>query len=174
MEVLKGPLGSHTNYIAHIALSNCADYFHLVKANEEQGRDKTPDKYKQLRYFLNAIESLNNILEYFFHEYKADYNWSDRDMRSILGKMRNKNHIFRDVEQITNGYKHCVRHDRSHLQAEDMQSQSLTVSIGPKGVDVEFSFESIEDEELMGEAFRFWSGYLNTPNKDLLLPNANT
>ena len=66
---LLGPLDSHRNYIAHVALANAQDYFELKKAHGEQQRNATSDEYnKELRYFLNAIESVNNIPEYLYFD----------------------------------------------------------------------------------------------------------
>lgn len=65
---MAGPLGCSQNYICHIALSNCTDYFDLKMKHEEENRSSTSDKYKEFRYYLNAIESLNNIIDYFYFE----------------------------------------------------------------------------------------------------------
>jgi len=170
MEIFKGPLGSFFNYLQYIALDNCLDYIRLAKGNKEEGRNKTPDKYKQLRYFLNAIESLNNLPEYFFHQYKKEENWSEKDLNTILGGIRQKHKVLRDIEQIANAYKHCIRRNQTHLHATDLQSPNLTATIGQDGVDVNYDFKSIEDEELMGEAFKFWIDYLNNPDKAVLIP----
>lgn len=170
MDAFRGLLGSHTNYLAHVALDNCVDYFGLVEAQKEECRDETPDRYKRLRYFLNAIESLNNIPEYFFHEYKGQQQWNDSQLNNILGQIRSKHAILRDIEQIANAYKHCIRRKSDDLHAGDMQSPLLELSIGSNGVKVKYSCESIEDEEIMGEAFRFWHAYHQKPEKSVLLP----
>lgn len=72
MSVFKGPLGSHTNFISYIALDNCSDYTRLCGLNRENGKDKTPDRFKEMRYFLNTIESFNNILDYFYYEFEDE------------------------------------------------------------------------------------------------------
>lgn len=170
MDIFKGLLGSHTNYLARVALDNCVDYFHLVKELQEEDRDSIPDRYKRLRYFLNAIESLNNIPEYFFHEHKGEQGWEDDQLRNVLGKIRLKHPILKDIEQITNAYKHCLRKDGDNLHAKDLQSPLLEFSFGPNGAKASYSFESIEDENFMGEAFSFWHAYHQNPDKNFLLP----
>ena len=73
-DTFRGPLGSHRNYIQHIAFENFLEYCHLVKANEESGDRSARTKYKELRYFLNAVESFNNIPEYvYFDTYQGDW-----------------------------------------------------------------------------------------------------
>ncbi|MCA0912486.1 hypothetical protein [Marinobacter nauticus] len=174
MDVFKGLLGSHTNYLAHVALNNCVDYFDLVAEQKVKGQDQTPDRYKRLRYFLNAIESLNNVPEYFFHEFKSDLGWKDNNMRDILGKIRAKHPILRDIEQITNAYKHSVRRNSKDLHAKDLQSPSLEFLADSEGAEVTFSFDSIEDENMMGEAFRFWHAYHQDPDRNTLVPDGKT
>jgi hypothetical protein len=65
-EFFRGPLGSHRNYITHIALENCDEDFRCKAGHEENGEVQNPGKYAELRLFLNAIESLNNIPITFF------------------------------------------------------------------------------------------------------------
>lgn len=168
MEIFKGPLGSHINYLTHIALPNCLDYLNLINPQKEQ--NKNPEKYKRLRYFLNAIESTNNIPEYFFHEYKKSQGWADTQLQDILGKIRSKHLILRDIEQISNAYKHCVRRKENEIHAKDMQSSFIQFEVSPEGIKVEYLFESIEDEKIMGEAFRFWTKYHQKQDISILLP----
>ena len=170
MDVFKGLLGSHKCYLAHVALDNCLDYFNLLEAQKKEGRDKITDRYIRLRYFLNAIESLNNIPEYFFHEHKGSQGWNDAQLRNVLGQIRSKHAVLKDIEQIANAYKHCVRRNSDDMHAGDMQSPLLEISIGSHGVKVKYMFESIEDEEIMGEAFRFWHGYHQSTDKSVLIP----
>jgi hypothetical protein len=54
---LAGPLGSYTNYINYIALSNFIDYEFLKQGNVENNRRSISDKFKEIRFFLNTAES---------------------------------------------------------------------------------------------------------------------
>ena len=165
-----GPLSDHLNYLSYIALENCVDYFRLVQNAKEKGISGKAIKYKRLRYFLNAIESLNNSLEYFFHDHKADEGWPDKDMKRILREMRQKHRILSDIQQIANAYKHCVRHNSKHYHASDLQSSVINIDIGQDGTNIKINYVSIEDERIMEEAFKFWVEYHNKPDKNVLLP----
>jgi hypothetical protein len=63
-----GPLDNHRNYLVHVALSNAVEYFDLVRAYQEQPRISSSEKYEEVRHFLNAIESMNNVPEYLYWE----------------------------------------------------------------------------------------------------------
>jgi len=169
MEIFKGPLGSHLNYLSFIVLENCNDYFLLLKQQQEKKQNKTPDNFKRLRYFLNAIESLNNIPEYIFHEFKDEKKWNDKQLSNIVGKIRNNFLILKDITQIANAYKHCIRKNKSNLSAPDLQASIFKIKLESKKIDIEFNFNSIESEDILGEAFRFWIKYKNNPNVDYLL-----
>lgn len=168
--MLAGPLSNHENYLIHIALANFCEYNSLVQYQEEKGLNKTPAQYKRLRYFLNTIESLNNVLEYFFHDVKEAQGWKDKELNNILGKIRNKHKILRDIEQIANGYKHCIRRDNKNLQASDMHSSTVIISLDENGIRVDLGFDSIVDDNLMRDAWKFWLGYRQDPNIEKLLP----
>ncbi|WP_230607399.1 hypothetical protein, partial [Vibrio cholerae] len=60
-----GPLSNHMSYLQHIALDNFSDYNFFIEELNEKESITIKDKYKRLRLFLNTIESLNNIPEYF-------------------------------------------------------------------------------------------------------------
>ena len=169
MSILSGPLGSHKGYIAYIALPNCSDYFDLCALQrEKETYQAIRSKYERLRLFLNAAESLNNIPDYIFHEYKSVYGWGkETEARGLLAK---DSKIHETINTLANGYKHCVRNppkkaeQKKEINASDFQeikiiaSSQLNTSLS---LDVSYSFESIEDEEMLAEAFRFWVGYHN-------------
>ncbi|MDF7809551.1 hypothetical protein P4E94_19090 [Pontiellaceae bacterium B12219] len=168
-EFFKGALGSHVNYLTYIALENCFDYLKLVKQHQEEGSKQTPHKYKRLRYFLNAIDSLNNIPEYFYYEHKASQGWTDTPKGNIIGEIRESNDIIREVARIANASKHCVSKQPNHPNAADLQYPELKILMSSENVELNFDFESIEDEKIILKAFKFWQEYLENPNKELLL-----
>ena len=99
-----GPLSNHMKYLEHIVLNNFIDYFSFVETILPP--ISPADSYKQTRLFFNAIESANNLPEYFFHDEKNNNNWSDKNLAQVLGGIRNKHKILKDIEQISNAYKH--------------------------------------------------------------------
>ena len=167
--ILQGPLGSHLNYITHIALENCQDYFDYTNKQMELGKKQENRKYQGFRLFLNAIESMNNILDYFYYEYHRVCNWTD--MGNIIGKIRNNHRILKDIAHIANAYKHCRTKNKSNIHASDLQNTRLDINVNLPTMDVRVKqgFTSIEDEKLLGEAFAFWVKYLNDPQPDFLL-----
>ncbi|HCE4544997.1 TPA: hypothetical protein NGR73_001319 [Vibrio parahaemolyticus] len=165
------PLSDHRCYLTHIALPNFSDYNMLVDRQRNQERNKIPDQYDRLRLFLNTIESLNNVPEYFFHDVKEAQGWRDCDLGNILGQIRKKHPILRDIEQISNAYKHSVRRDSGLLQAADMTSSFVEITMEEGRIQINFGFDSIADETLMDEAWKFWLDYRQSTDESILLPD---
>ena len=176
MDCFKGPLGSHKNYIAHIALPNCVDYSVLVKSNRENKKRSSSDKYKELRYFLNAVESLNNILDYMYFETINPDKVSRKDCDNFKRKFCARYPVLIKVAEIANAYKHCIRgyDDKKKgefkeredvLHARDLAMCKIYLSVGLRVgrplVEMQYSFDGIDSEKLVGEAFRFWVDYIN-------------
>ena len=61
-------LSSADRYICWVALQNCIDYFSEVDAIGENPVIKKGSEIKVFRLFLNSIESLNNIIDYLYHD----------------------------------------------------------------------------------------------------------
>ncbi|BER96693.1 TPA: hypothetical protein RUZ85_003382 [Vibrio cholerae] len=168
-----GPLSNHMSYLQHIALDNFSDYNFFIEELNEKESITIKDKYKRLRLFLNTIESLNNIPEYFFHDVKKLQGWKDNDQRNVIGKIRDKNPILKDIEQIANAYKHRYRYKNGDLQSDDMQTSliSLSINLNEEKVIVNVDFDSIADEEIMNDAWKFWLDYYKKADISILLPN---
>ena len=162
------PLSSHKRFIAHIVLDNFIDYFHFIDSCNKPLNQI--ESYKQLRLFINAIESANNIPEYFFHDVKDKYNWKKEDLRNVLGGIRKKHKILRDIEQISNAYKHCVRNNKSDLQADDLESSSMFIHIVDGNMKIQYKYESIACEDIINKAFKFWYEYHNNSDETILAP----
>ncbi|MEN0038158.1 MAG: hypothetical protein AAGC78_13870 [Cellvibrio sp.] len=178
MESFKGPLGSHTNYINYIVIPNLIDYFNLQEKNKEQRNIETPHKYEEMRVYLNAIESFNNILEYFYYENEESL--KTHGLKKYKENVAARNPIFLEVANIANAYKHCVREHKSIKNtkvawAKDLQNPRLEVEINiPKiekirvkediEVNVTYSFEwpISSHEKTISEAFRFLVSYSNS------------
>ncbi|MCP3128546.1 hypothetical protein [Shewanella sp. KJ2020] len=171
MSVFKGPLGSHTNFISYIALDNCSDYTRLCGLNRENGKDKTPDRFKEMRYFLNTIESFNNILDYFYYEFEDEISYEN--LKKFKQAVWRKYPILKKVAEIANAYKHCVREHKQvkqigQLWAKDLQNPQIDVSINlteiTTSVGFNFPWPIKEHEDVLDEAFKFWINYIHKEN----------
>ncbi|CAG9000644.1 MAG: hypothetical protein CENE_02644 [Candidatus Celerinatantimonas neptuna] len=172
--MISSPLSNHRSYLEHIALENFKEYNQLVQKQTEEDKSNISDQYHRFRLFLSTVESLNNIPEYFFHDMKESQGWNDRDLTRILGEIRQKHKVLRDIEQIANAYKHSVRHNVCNLQAKDMQSLGVYVKLDNEKVKVDFGFDCIADETLMNEAWTFWFGYFHNQDVSILIPETES
>jgi hypothetical protein len=177
-EIFRGPLGSHRNYISYVALPNCVEYFSCKKLNEEQGRSSTPVKYGEFRLFLNAVESLNNILDYLHSEHK------NRARKKEVGSFRKavnaKFPALGELSDLANAYKHCGRYDdgKNWKRATDLQKTHTHVKVhislsnpSASRADAyyEFSGPLPEHDTVLNDAFKFWLDYHNHPKMDDLI-----
>lgn len=177
METFKGPLGSHKNFIHHIALENFHEYEMLCGLNEENGNNKTPDKYKEFRYFLNVIESMNNILDYLYFEHEAEIQQSS--LKDYKNAVWAKYPGLEELAKLANAYKHCIREGRSGKNmnlpwAKDLQKPQLNVdvkissSLGVKtSVNYDFPWPIAKHEQVLENAVKFWLGYIQHNGCDL-------
>jgi hypothetical protein len=179
MESFVGPLGTHRNYLTHIALPNCFAYLQLVQGNQEEGNVSISAKYAELRHFLNAIESLNNVLEYYFYENETQLSQPLQDFKKSMFITHPELGALAD---LANAYKHCVRERKGIKRtdvpsAKDMQLPKLRIAIDlsqrPKvKVDVDYHFEAPtpEHREVFDKALKFWFEYHN--DRVTLVPSA--
>ena len=173
LETFYGPLGSHRNYIAHIALSNHVDYLRLKKNNQEEARSATPIKYNEFRLFLNAVESFNNIADYFYFEYEDRISY--RTVDEFRAALHKKYPELAALAELANAYKHCVRARKDGTKnaklpwARDLQKPNLTINIelGEKlptaKIEYEFPWPIKEHEATLEKVFSFWFRYHNAP-----------
>jgi hypothetical protein len=178
MEIFSGPLGSHANYITHIALPNLIDYEQLKQKNSEEGRAATPDKYKEFRLFLSALESFNNILDYLYYEKKSEIRQSSlREFKTVIFQ---KHPVLNDLNRLSDAYKHCIREKFDPKQkkmvaqpdlpwAKDLQSPLVHVNINLRKskpgatINYEFKWPIEQHENALNEAYRFWLNYHQSP-----------
>lgn len=177
METFKGPLGSHKNYIHHIALENYFEYKTICGLNEENSKNKTPDKYKEFRYFLNVIESMNNILDYLYFEHEDEIKQSN--LKNYKRAVWDKFPEIEALANLANAYKHCVREGRgvknsSLPWAKDLQKPQLKVDVTISSsqdvnvsVDYEFPWPIAEHEQVLEKTLKFWLGYVQYDGCDL-------
>lgn len=174
METFKGPLGSHKNYIRHIALENYFAYKAICGLNEENGKSKTPDKYKEFRHFLNVIESINNILDYLYFEHEKEI--QQPNLKEYKRAVWNKFPELESLADLANAYKHCVREGRGEKNsnlpwAKDLQKPQLKVGVAISSsqvlVDYEFPWPIAEHEDVLEKALKFWLEYVQHDGCDL-------
>lgn len=177
METFKGPLGSHKNYIHHIALENFQEYKMLCGLNDENSKDKPPDRYKEFRYFLNAIESMNNILDYLYFEHEAEI--QHPKLNHYKKAVWNKYPELEELANLANAYKHCIREGRGGKNAnlpwaKDLQKPQLNIGVKitqTEGVNVSVDYNFprpiSEHEQILENAFRFWIMYVQSDGCDL-------
>jgi len=184
VEVFKGPLGSHRNFINHMALANYQDYQTLCGLNKENGKQQTPDKYKEFRYFLNAVESFNNILDYFYYENESEL--GDVNLTQFKRKVFVKYPILEELSDLANAYKHCIREKRERRTrtfvkntelawAKDLQKPEINVDINIShesgvGANVTYNFNwpIPENEKIINNVFLFWLDYIQPNDVDLI------
>ncbi|MFZ8198956.1 hypothetical protein [Alteromonas portus] len=178
MDWIKGPLGSHKNYIQLIVLENFYDYKELSGLNCEQGRKKSPDKCKEFRYFLNAVESMNNVLDYLYYEHESEI-----QHESIIEFKRavwDRYPALERLAEIANAYKHCVREgwkgkNKNLLWAKDLQKPHLHIDTElclNKGVSTaltyDFKWPIDELERVLNEGVQFWLEYVQPDGIELV------
>jgi hypothetical protein len=170
MDIFKGPLGSHKNYIHYIALENYHEYKMLCGLNEENGKNKTSDKYKECRYFLNVIESMNNILDYLYFEHEDEI--QQTNLRNFKKAIWNKYPELEELANLANAYKHCIREVRDVKKvklpwAKDLQNPQVNVDVRISSsqdintpVDYEFPWPIAQHEQVLEKTVKFWLRYI--------------
>lgn len=171
-EFFKGPLGSHRNYITYIAFPNYAEYLRCKKQNEEQSRSNTATRYGEFRLLLNAVESLNNILDYLFSEHNKRI--KRKTLYKFKDKASSKYPVLKELADLANAYKHCGRWDdcepRKRKHAGELQKTHVTIHINVSNArlscaEYQFCGPLPEHENTLNEAFKFWLDYCNAPTK---------
>ena len=168
---LRGPLGSSSGYLNHIATKNCCAYLSAKKKHAEEANYTESAKYEELRLFLNAIESLNNVLDYFYFEHKDQLISRHSTVQSLRSAVHKQFAALQKLADLANAYKHCVRTSGKKKQtvlpnAKDLQRTLLKVVINcsdqssPK-VEVDYSFiwPIPENEKVLEDAMDFWGSY---------------
>lgn len=173
-----GPLADHRKYIAHIAIPNYMDF--LAVKNEPTEKPKTNlQKYKELRHFLNAAESFNNILDYFFFEHQESI--SHKRVNIFRNAAHTKFPELGKVADIANAYKHCVRVTNSNKNegrgekneslpwAKDLQKADIILHLKSEAIELAFQAPITEQEEALEKVYLFWIKYHDSPfQQDLI------
>lgn len=166
-----GPLGHHKNYIQHIVFPNCEDYLNLVEENKSKKID-TKEKYKELRYFINASEALNNILEYMYFDSLGNLDkYSIGDFIKFKNKFYNEYSFLKEIEDFSNAYKHRYRMNKGKYNsklknAEEYMHKTISVNIAfnqseIKVTKVEYTYNNDVNKDLIMQAYKYWFNYIN-------------
>ena len=103
MNTYMQPIETYRHYICHIALENYLDYSRLVELHERKNNHEEAHKFKEFRYFLNTIESLNNILEYYYNENKHLLSYSSTTL--FKKALYEKYSVLSDIAQLKDIYR---------------------------------------------------------------------
>jgi multidrug efflux pump subunit AcrB len=171
MSSFYGPLGGHRNYLTHIALPNCFEFLSLQQHHRETNDSSIRAKYEELRRFLNAVESLNNTLEYAYYEMNPSGARSGFDKFQKI--VYEKHNSLQELAELTNAYKHSIRQTKRDIKvrsARDLQKPELHIAINISedkkvsvNADYEFDGPLSEHLEIFHNVLRFWHNYHNSP-----------
>ena len=138
----------HTSdrYITFVAMQNCIDYFMLVGLIGKAAKPviKSGQELKVFIAFLNAIESLNNIVDYLYF----DKFFGKTDLMQFKAKLCNEYIALKKINSIANAYKHCKR---GRWENGKFKENFLEI----------FAKDIVYDHHILAEAFKFWRAYLN-------------
>ena len=167
--MLSGPFDSAYQFVAHVALTNCTEYFHAVERRKELGNNTHAAHTQEVRLLWNAAVSLNHALEWQIKELgeagaglgfkqkaeatcpalaelrdfanAAKHRFRGKSKDGRYPKQPNKPHAYETI-------------DRSLLGSIELGEGSLEITL-------EFVSDISEAHELLSEAFRFWVDWLN-------------
>lgn len=169
-----GVLGGHCNFLKHMCFKNFCDYLDLLEPiDEENPCRKVPDKYKEFRYFLNAVESFNNVMDYFYCEYKDQLAF--KDITPFRSRVHKEFPALGKIDDLANAYKHCVRRGAGKMRASELQVNQLEISIDLSGeasiTDISFSFSGVlpEHHQILLDAWTFWIEYHQKPSPNIFI-----
>lgn len=167
LEIVPNPLGSHYRYLVNIALPNCSDDFFPALRLRGERHENGQGELKLLRYFVNAAESLNNALEYFYWEnFEADRHVNDAE---FLKKAKREYPIFEKLADIANVYKHAQRNGKK-TENKPLRKATQLVDSGwfqtswdEEGPSGKIYHPSVKDDWIstIEEAFQFWIRFVN-------------
>ena len=165
-----GPLSNFEHYRTYIALENYIDFYFNRQKLKAKERPTTKDRYRDLRLFLNAAESFNNILDYYFYYFEESFK-PEIGVGEFRKRATQKHPILGLVADIANAYKHCVREDRrgekqfDKLWAKNLQKGELSLLLNIANSNTPGVESPAENEffgppsklcEVMAEAYDFW------------------
>jgi len=162
MSAFKGPFGSTGNFISHVVLNNCTEFYDVKKNIEQNNNSKTPVKFLLLRRFYNAINSMNHILDCIYWENEAfilNYNNSLNSDRKFINYICGKYPVLDKIRSLSNALKHFKTYSPTKPDIKDISEQTLNIDIDLKTINVNIDFNigiPQEYEEILNDGFGFW------------------
>ncbi|WP_164091233.1 hypothetical protein [Aeromonas dhakensis] len=175
-----GCFSNHVEYIGCIVLPNGRDF------NQYYTRDRLTNASEfgmdVFRYFVNAIESMNNIIDYIYFD-----NYDELVERVTLRDFRTgilHKHLFMsELNDLANAYKHSVRAatkdkktiiNKGKIKAADMNmveiKTELTISAAKTSSTTKItSHFRVEYYDIFLENFEYWLEYFMTGNRNAKL-----
>lgn len=175
-----GCFSNHVEYIGYIVLPNGRDF------NQYYTRDRLTDASEfdidVFRYFVNAVESMNNVIDYiYFDNYDelVEYVQLNEFRRRIL----NEHPSMSKLGDLANAYKHSVRQVKQNgkivinedkIKAADMNmveiKTELTISAAKTSSTTKITphFRA-EYYNIFLENFLYWLDYVGAGNRNAKL-----
>ncbi len=158
-------------YLEIIALPNCKDFIEYIENNRNMQKIE-----ERFRKFINAVESLNNVIDYMVHD-PVENPKKFSEKKDLINELDNRYPGFKQwhnkIEDLANAYKHCVRggvrkgrfvKNLKKPHANDIiQTNSFFVarsSVGKPLVEPIYSLKDIDDEVYIRSAIEFWQQYI--------------
>lgn len=160
---IDSPISSHRNYIALIALANCAEVFRSLNL---VGRNEIPESINsrdEFRKYFNAIITIDHIVDYMYWEDEnldktqiscSDYKFNIAKQYPIIGKIASYANAYKHKKRIFKGDKE----NKKLIETLNFNKQNLNV-------DGESNYYLPYDLNLLKEAFKFWHEYINKGKK---------
>jgi len=165
MNALRHSFATLHNFLNHIALNNCVEYFEAQKANPA---DRT--RRDEHRHLFNAVVALDSLVDHLYHA-KTRTETFERYREDLLAKEP----VLRKVRELANALKHCVTHDKPNKRkpnAADLAELTLHVKVDfsgelPSITSVDVSAEFLLDApKTVEEAWNYWIEYAHQLDRE--------
>ena len=168
----EGPLGSHLTYLQLVALPNCVDYHSVMEKQKRQRLRGIPASCERLRRFLNAVDSLDNVLDSFFHEHKSQQGWADQQLSSVRKNLRGNHPVLANIHELSIAFRQSPTRSKRNATSSGCSGGVPTLQLSVALTTEWFDYVSAEDEAILDSAYHFWAAYEKDPRIEFLLQPA--
>lgn len=167
--MLSGPFDSAYKFVAHVALTNCTEYFSAVERHKESGNNTFAAHTQEIRLLWNAAVSLSHALEWQIKELGEtgagiDFKENAEATCPALAELRDfanaAKHRFRGKPK-DGRYPRKPNKPNARETIDRSLLGSLELGDGSVEIKLEFVSDTSRAHELVSEAFRFWVEWLN-------------
>lgn len=158
MNALKHSFATLHNFLNHIVLNNCVEYFHSQEANPG---DRT--RRDEHRHLFNAVVALDSVVDHlYFAKSRTE------TFQVFFDQVATEAPVILKVRELANALKHCVTRDRPNKpkpNAADLAELKLHVKVDfsgevPSVTSVDVSAEFLLDApKTVEEAWNYWIQY---------------